>query len=385
MIKVLIADDEAIIRRGLMSTVQWDKYNMRVVADVPNGKKGWEAFLEHRPEVIITDIVMPEMNGIELAQRIKEHSPKTKVLLLSCHRDFEYAQQGLNLGASGYLLKTSYDDRELEQFLAVFERDLQLTSSQHQDREIGDWQMLFVKWLYGINDLFVQKLPDWIAADWHWMQGPNHIYLIGTASAEEMAAIQEACTGMWISPEHALFTAGDQHLFLFFPDADQKDWEAWLCELKGTHHGLRWSKSGVLTGIDRWIEAVRKLHHQLELEKQYQISVNHWPEQITKAVQMIISHVDESLSVTDVACEVGLSRSHFSTMFKKIVGESFISFTYRVKLKIACELLGSTKLNIQQISDKVGMPDVKYFSKWFKRCTLETPSQYRSRIKTLES
>ncbi|NEN82305.1 response regulator, partial [Paenibacillus elgii] len=123
-IKVLIADDEVIIRRGLISTVPWDKYGMTVVADVPNGRRGWEAFLEHRPDVVITDIVMPEMDGIELARKVKACEPRTKILLLSCHRDFEYAQQGIKLGASGYLLKTSFNDEELEEFLAAFRQEL---------------------------------------------------------------------------------------------------------------------------------------------------------------------------------------------------------------------------------------------------------------------
>ncbi|WP_331436876.1 response regulator [Paenibacillus sp. E194] len=92
-IKVLIADDESIVRRGLMATVNWSRFNMVVVADAPNGQKAWEAFLLHEPEVVITDIVMPEMDGIELAKRVKEKSPHTRVLLLSCHRDFEYAQR----------------------------------------------------------------------------------------------------------------------------------------------------------------------------------------------------------------------------------------------------------------------------------------------------
>lgn len=94
-IKVLIADDESIVRRGLMATVNWGQFNMAVVADAPNGQKAWEAFLLHEPEVVITDIVMPEMDGIELAKRVKEKAPNTRVLLLSCHRDFEYAQKGV--------------------------------------------------------------------------------------------------------------------------------------------------------------------------------------------------------------------------------------------------------------------------------------------------
>ena len=93
-IRVMIADDESIVRKGLRSTVPWDRFGMEVVADSPNGQAAWEAFLEFRPQVVITDIVMPEMDGIELSRKVKEVAPETRIILLSCHRDFEYAQEG---------------------------------------------------------------------------------------------------------------------------------------------------------------------------------------------------------------------------------------------------------------------------------------------------
>jgi len=381
-IKVMIADDEAIIRKGLMSTVRWDRYNMAVVADVPNGARGWEAFLEQRPDVIITDIVMPEMNGIELAQKVKTVSPDTKILLLSCHRDFEYAQMGIKLGASGYLLKTSYDDSELEEFLDKFEKEISSRGHTDAARDADNRTELapsFTEWLYGLNDRFLVLKAALEEGGWAWMrQGRSFAYLVTAESeAGDMNALSQRLIAGTTVPDGALLAAGDDRLFLFCPEESRKEWECRLIELKGAYRSVRWTKSGPLDGGSRWNEAIRKLHQQFEIGKQYQVNVDHWPEQITKAVELMVRSVDTPLSVTDVAHEVGLSRSHFSTMFKKIVGESFVSFTYRIKLKIACELLRSTTVTQQQIADKIGMPDVKYFSKWFKRCTSETPSQYR--------
>ena len=137
MIKVIVVDDEYIVRKGLMATVNWQKYNMEVVADASNGQKGWEVFLEHSPEVVITDIVMPEQNGIELARKIKQAAPNTKILLLSCHRDFEYAQEGIKLGASGYILKTAFQDEEFEEYLKQFSDEIQSGDNEQNSNEPG--------------------------------------------------------------------------------------------------------------------------------------------------------------------------------------------------------------------------------------------------------
>ncbi|WP_286230720.1 response regulator transcription factor [Neobacillus mesonae] len=253
MIKVIVVDDEYIVRKGLIATINWGKYNMEVVADAANGVKGWEQFLEHTPEVVITDIVMPEMNGIELARKIKQEAPHTKILLLSCHRDFEYAQEGIKLGASGYIVKTAFQDDEFEEYLATFAKEIEREKAEN----------------------------------------PPHIY--------------------------------------------------------------------------------QKVGHDA------------WPDPIQKAVQLITKDLSKSHSSADIAYEVGLSRSHFSTLFKKSVGESFSDFTEKLKLTAACELLESTSFTLQEIGEKIGIQDGKYLSKWFKKCTGETPSEYRQTKRRVES
>ncbi|MDO3677009.1 response regulator transcription factor [Paenibacillus ehimensis] len=380
-LKVLIADDEVIIRRGLISTVPWDKYGMTVVADVPNGRRGWEAFLEHRPDVVITDIVMPEMDGIELARKVKACEPRTKILLLSCHRDFEYAQQGIKLGASGYLLKTSFNDEELEEFLAAFRQELGKDGAeapQHiADHAAPAISGLLLEWLYGVGDQFPAELDRLLQGAWSWMNAPTALYLISAPGKCGGMLVQELRGDAAGEPCEVL-PFGDGHLLLFVPEGRQREWDGRLSEHKAGRPELHWSRLAPLAGREAWIEAVRKARGQMELEKRYRISVGEWPAPIAEAVQLIVRHTDTQLSVSEVAQEVGLSRSHFSTLFKKTVGESFVSFTYRTKLKIACELLGAQGITVQGIADKIGMPDAKYFSKWFKRCTGKTPSQYRS-------
>jgi len=445
-IKVLIADDEVIIRRGLRSTVPWEKYNMEVVADAPNGARGWEAFLEHRPELIITDIVMPEMNGIEFARKVKEQAPQTKILLLSCHRDFDYAQQGIKLGASGYLLKTAFNDEELEEYLEGFRREIESVTHEAQQQGQGSGgasagrssaaarrDALLLEWLFGLSDAFVAELRQWLAGEWSWMNEPVHMTLVThsglgqaerpgsgtaaigsgltvssmgagasgrkggggadaasctTASASPAAtpvagqALLERLRGLFVSGGDCRLEAipiGDDRCLLVSTAPCKAKLDAELLELKASHPKLAWSSHGFVDGIEPWLETARKLHRQAELQKTYDLQLHDWPQPIAIAVQKIVGNVHLSLCVSDVAREVGLSRSHFSTLFRKTVGQSFISYAYTMKLKVASQLLSTTQLTIQDISDKVGMPDAKYFSKWFKRCTGETPSQFRQR------
>lgn len=377
MIKVLIADDELIVRKGLMATVEWEKYNMKVIADAPNGQKAWELFEEHRPEIVITDIVMPEVNGIELARKIKQSSPATKILLLSCHRDFTYAQEGMNIGASGYILKTAFQDQQFEEYLKRFEGEI---NSVRHDKKTFDSSSLakeFYEWLCDFDNSFPIILEELFLNEWNWMQQPYYIYLLNRLKDSEFLLTKLQSEEKLV----AKISCGQDQAFIFIPEKSQRQFERLLVEARGGEPAVRWKINGPNQGIKEWMDGVSTLYRQLQFEKQFNYSMENWPLPIQKAVQKIILHLDEPLSSTDIASEVGLSRSHFSTMFKKAVGESFIAFTERIRVQIACDFLEKTSLTSQEISEKVGIQDGKYFSKWFKKCIGVTPSDYRQNKK----
>nr|WP_258042619.1 AraC family transcriptional regulator [Paenibacillus sp. UNC499MF] len=169
-----------------------------------------------------------------------------------------------------------------------------------------------------------------------------------------------------------------QHVLLLVPEGERQAWNARLCARKAADPQLRWTEGAAFAGASGWLAEVRRLHGRIELETRHRVRIGEWPEPIAAAVRLIVEQADSQLSVAEAAHEVGLSRSHFSTLFKRVVGESFVAFTCRTKLGIASELLATSKLTVQDIADRVGMPDAKYFSKWFKRCTGQTPSHYRT-------
>ncbi len=104
MYKVVIVEDEEIIRKGLMFTVHWTDLECTVVADCGNGEEGVKAIQEFRPDIVITDINMPVVDGLEMIRRTCEEYEYAAVIL-SGYSDFEYAQTAIRYGVLGYLLK----------------------------------------------------------------------------------------------------------------------------------------------------------------------------------------------------------------------------------------------------------------------------------------
>jgi len=105
-IKIMIADDHTIVRQGLARLLE-DQPDLKIVGQATNGRIAIEKAQELRPDVIIMDIAMPLMNGIEAAKRIRKDLPNTKILILSMYSHEHYIHELLETGISGYLLKDS--------------------------------------------------------------------------------------------------------------------------------------------------------------------------------------------------------------------------------------------------------------------------------------
>ncbi|WP_248924226.1 response regulator [Paenibacillus hamazuiensis] len=105
MYKVLIVDDESIIREGIAESIRKDCPKFQTILEARDGEEALNLALESSPDLVITDIQMPNMNGIEFIEQLKAENPDVAVIIISGHDDFEYAQKGLKLGVSDYLLK----------------------------------------------------------------------------------------------------------------------------------------------------------------------------------------------------------------------------------------------------------------------------------------
>lgn len=104
--RVLIADDHTMVRESLVSVLQADG-DVQVVAQAADGMEALEKALQTRPDIVVVDLSMPRLNGIEVVRRLREALPATKVLVLTMHQEDEYVLQAVRAGASGYLVKDS--------------------------------------------------------------------------------------------------------------------------------------------------------------------------------------------------------------------------------------------------------------------------------------
>ena len=118
-ITVMITDDHSMIREGLKNLLELDG-DIKVIAEAENGVECLEQLNQYSPDVLLLDINMPKMNGLEVLQNIKERHLKVKVLVLTVHNEVEYLMKAIDIGVEGYILKDSESDELKKAINAVY-------------------------------------------------------------------------------------------------------------------------------------------------------------------------------------------------------------------------------------------------------------------------
>ena len=129
MIKVLIVEDEKLTRQGLIMTVDWEKLGCELIGDAINGKDGAEKIRKFHPDLVITDIRMPVMSGLDMMKATRNES-ECFYVILSGYDEFRYCQEAMRLGAKDYLLKP-IDDSE---FAEVITKNVALLEKRHHEQ-----------------------------------------------------------------------------------------------------------------------------------------------------------------------------------------------------------------------------------------------------------
>lgn len=116
MYKMIIVEDEYLVRKGIASLVDFKRFGIKRVAEAENGLEAWKLIQEEEIDLVLTDINMPHMNGIRLAQLIKGYQPNIHVVFLTGYDEFEYALSAVKLGVDDYLLKP-FSKSDVEEML----------------------------------------------------------------------------------------------------------------------------------------------------------------------------------------------------------------------------------------------------------------------------
>jgi two-component system, response regulator YesN len=125
MIKVLIVDDEVLVRIGIKSLIDWEENGFLLVGEAQNGEDALEKIKEHSPHILVTDIKMPRMDGIQLLKELDKTGQRIHTVILSCHNEFEYVREAMKYGARDYVLKLSMQPQELLEVLNRVKKDIE--------------------------------------------------------------------------------------------------------------------------------------------------------------------------------------------------------------------------------------------------------------------
>ncbi|WP_313468151.1 response regulator [Carnobacterium sp.] len=125
--KILIVDDESSIRNGLLNFIDWNKNGFNIIGEAANGKEALKKIEELSPQIVITDIVMPILDGVQLSKIIQSNYPDIKIVILSSHSDFEYVKKTFQSGAVDYILKPTLNPTELLNVLKKLSADFDTT------------------------------------------------------------------------------------------------------------------------------------------------------------------------------------------------------------------------------------------------------------------
>ena len=132
---ILIVEDEYLVRQGLTKLVNVAAYDMEIIGQAENGRQAWELIQKQVPDIILTDINMPQLNGIQLASLVRETYPQVHLVFLTGYDDFNYALSAVKLGVDDYLLKP-FSRQDIEEMLGKIKQKLDKEEKEEQLQDL---------------------------------------------------------------------------------------------------------------------------------------------------------------------------------------------------------------------------------------------------------
>lgn len=394
MFSVLIADDEHIIRMGLRDSFPWAEHGMQVVAVAEDGAEAYDLAKNLHPDIIITDINMPDCDGLEFLSKIKKISNYfPEMIILTGYSDFEYAKSAVELGASAFLLKPVNEELLLEELTKAREK-IKRNKSLNQilsdyNSKMPEFQNVF------LTNLFKGKIYDTSTLTQQFNQyGIKPHYFFAIANITSLPIDESLLKNNLPLDNFYLCTIHEsEHCLLMYFDSVFADYvynalsalSNTILEITGTE--LKIGISNFFNTPEYYTiayyeayDAVQTLSGTNRKIVFYNSLKSNIKREVQDAVNIIMRDYSKQIAITDVADELHISESHLIHLFKQGTGQTFNNHLTEYRINVAKNMLKSQKYRIYEIADHVGYKSTKYFSTLFKKVTGLSPSEYLDSI-----
>lgn len=360
MYSVMIVDDMDIVRREIKRMSIWgEKSGFQISSEARNGQEALDLLKARDIDLIITDIKMPKVDGLELLQKVNEMNLSTCVVLLSDYSDFNFARKGLVLGAFDYLSKPADRDNLLD-LLHRVQKNI-----EEKKRESERLKMLEEKLEEKVNAFFPDTDVDQL----------NTFILDGDRRSKEMAEriVEFSAASLDGDPIRIEFLLKNVLTAIIRSVLEKRKWLSSFVELNeidiagslqsDTIEELKQKFTGKVEGLQSMLDKLECGRHDSEV--------------VNRMCSFVLENIDGELSLKLVAERMFMNRTYLSEVFRQKTGMQFIEYLTMVKMERAKMLLTDGRLKTYEIADKLGFKDIEYFSRLFKRYTGMPPVEYR--------
>lgn len=338
MLSVFLVDDEHLIKRGLKKLIAWEQLGFNICGEASDGEEALEMISSENTDIVITDLKMPIMDGLELAAQLKKKYPGIKVIVLTGFDDFEYMQQSIRNSVVDYLLKPVNAALLTESLLKIKE---QIANENYGYPFVLEARL--IKELEGLEERNLQSIIGELFDEFQKNKVPFSI-------------IKKICNSLLVNINIHLDSMGCN-----LGDILQKDsaWESYYSNFS--------DKNQVKEEFVKIISSI--IEHKLK----------HSNKKIVDQIKEYIEkHLHEDINLSGIAAKFYLNPSYLSQLFKSETGENYVDFLMKIRVEKAKKLLKDKNLRIQEISELVGYTDSKYFGQLFKKQVGMLPSEYKN-------
>lgn len=404
MLKILIVDDEQIVRVYLQSIVNWEQYDCEVAATCKNGLEALEIIEKQPIDLVLCDLKMPKMNGLQLIEEIKSRGYKSKIIVLSNHCDYDLVRQAMKLGALDYYVKINVKEEDIISMIQMVSEEVkkQLLEKNAQEEEerkkVENFKIGRKSFLTTVlkGDVFYHELELAQYVQMYHLFEPQ-LSLYRLRFQEPIVAGQLSYVDAIISEELQRFDHDVVHLnqekilVIIYEQSsleDQALMDHWFIIVKNIKNYLNMelqaSKRLVIDSTLKLTSCTKVFQEHVKADDSPVIPDNeltHYRPEIQSILNYIHEHYDERITLQDLSAFACLNEAYLSRLFKSETKKTINSYINELRIYKAKELLKSPDIMVKEVAQLVGIKDQLYFNRVFKKFCGENPTDYQERVK----